>query len=63
LNDVLLRLCPSLPGFRRRLPSLVQLVHVYYGTVRLLLHVHVRYRDEGTGKVETYYVRVWNEGL
>jgi hypothetical protein len=22
-----------------------------------------RYRDEGTGKGETYYVRVWNEGL
>jgi hypothetical protein len=22
-----------------------------------------RYQDERTGKVETYYVRVWNEGL
>src|SRR6266542_1683856 len=41
-NDVLLRLCPSLPGLRRRLPSLVRLVHRYYGTVRLLQHVHVR---------------------
>jgi hypothetical protein len=42
LNDVLLRLCPSLPGLRRRLPFLVRLVHRYYGTVRLLRHVHVR---------------------
>jgi hypothetical protein len=42
LNEVLLSLCPSLPGLRRRLPSLVRLVHGYYGTVRLLLYVHVR---------------------
>src|SRR5882724_10287556 len=41
-NDVLLSLCPSLPGLRRRLPFLVRLVHGYYGTVRLLLYVHVR---------------------
>src|ERR1022692_278940 len=42
LSDVLPRLCPSLPSLRGRLPSLVQLVHRYYGTVRLLRHVHVR---------------------
>src|SRR3984893_19117988 len=42
LNQVLLRLCPSLPDLRRRLPFLVRLVHRYYGTVRLLQHVHVR---------------------
>ena len=42
LNDVLLRLRPSLPSLRRRLPFLVRLVHRYYGTVRLLQHVHVR---------------------
>jgi hypothetical protein len=42
LNDVLLRLCPSLPNLRGRLPSLVRLVHRYYGTVRLLQYVHVR---------------------
>ena len=36
LNDVLLSLCPSLPGLRGRLPFLVRLVHGYYGTVRLL---------------------------
>src|SRR5258707_8036961 len=43
LNDVLLSLCPSLPGLRRRLlPFVVRLVHGYYGTVRLLLYVHVR---------------------
>jgi len=42
LNDVLLRLCPSLPGLRGRLPSLVRLVHRYYSTVRLLQYVHVR---------------------
>src|SRR5438132_6872748 len=42
LNDVLPRLCPSLPSLRRRLPSLVRLVHRYYDTVRLLRHVHVR---------------------
>src|SRR5271157_2394027 len=42
LNDVLPRLCPSLPGLRRRSPSLVRLVHRYYSTVRLLQHVHVR---------------------
>jgi hypothetical protein len=32
----------SLPGLRGGLPFLVRLVHRYYGTVRLLLHVHVR---------------------
>src|SRR5260370_9909944 len=42
LNDVLLRLCPSLPSLRRRSPSLVRLVHRLYGTVRLLPQVHVR---------------------
>src|SRR5215470_13552798 len=42
LNDVLLSLCPSLPGLRRRLPFFVRLVHWYYGTVRLLLNVRVR---------------------
>src|SRR5450631_4304162 len=42
LDDVLLRLCPSLPSLRRRLPFLVRLVHRYYGTVRLLQHVRVR---------------------
>src|SRR5260370_7339327 len=42
LNDVLPRLCPSLPSLRRRLPSLVRLVHRYYDTVRLLRPVHVR---------------------
>src|SRR6266852_7768420 len=43
LNDVLLGLRPSLPGLRRRLlPFVVRLVHWYYGTVRLLLYVHVR---------------------
>src|SRR5450631_2973467 len=42
LNDVLLRLCPSLPNLLRRLPSLVRLVHRYCGTVRLLQYVHVR---------------------
>src|SRR3979411_1948177 len=41
-NDVLLGLCPSLPDLRRRLPLVVRLVHRYYGTVRLLLNVHVR---------------------
>src|SRR5229473_4822682 len=42
-NDVLRSLCPSLPGLRRRLlPFVVRLVHWYYGTVRLLLYVHVR---------------------
>ena len=42
-NDVLLSLCPSLPNLRRRLlPFVVRLVHWYYGTVRLLLYVHVR---------------------
>src|SRR5260370_1511979 len=41
VNDVLHRLCPSLPSLRRKLPSLVRLVHRYYGTVRLLRHVHV----------------------
>ena len=42
LNDVLLRLCPSLPSLRGKLPSLVRLVHRLYGTVRLLRHVHDR---------------------
>jgi hypothetical protein len=42
LNDVLHGPCPSLPNLRRRFPSLVRLVHRYYGTVRLLQHVHVR---------------------
>src|SRR5450759_2853410 len=42
LSDVLPRLCPSLPSLRGRLPFLVRLVHRYYGTVRLLRHVHVR---------------------
>jgi hypothetical protein len=42
LNDVLLSLCPSLPGLRGRLPFVVRLVHRYYDTVRLLLYVHVR---------------------
>ena len=43
MNDVLLSLCPSLPGLHRRLlPFVVRLVHLYYGTVRLLLYVHVR---------------------
>src|SRR5713101_1489790 len=41
LNDVLPRLCPSLPSLRRRSPSLVRLVHRYYGTVRLLQRVRV----------------------
>src|SRR5215469_1073958 len=42
LIDVLLRLCPSLPSLRRKWPSLVRLIHRYYGTARLLRHVHVR---------------------
>src|SRR5882724_9816499 len=42
LNDVLPRLCPSLPGLRGKLPSLVRLVHRYCDTVRLLRHVRVR---------------------
>src|SRR5713226_4630573 len=42
LTDVLLSLCPSLPGLRRGLPFVVRPVHWYYGTVRLLLNVHVR---------------------
>ena len=42
LNDVLLSLCSSLPGLRGKLSFLVRLVHGYYGTVRLLLYVHVR---------------------
>src|ERR1039457_3284435 len=42
LNDVLPRLCPSLPSLRRRSPSLVRLVHRYYSTVRLLQYVRVR---------------------
>src|SRR6201993_755138 len=47
LNDVLPRLCPSLPNLRRRSPSLVRLVHRYSGTVRLLQHVHVRRAASG----------------
>src|SRR5215469_2972420 len=35
LNDVLLQLRRSLPGLRRKFPSLVRSVHRYYGTVRL----------------------------
>jgi len=42
LNDVLLQLRPSLPGLRRKLPSLVRSVHRYYGAVRLLQRVRVR---------------------
>ena len=42
LHDVLLSLRPSLPSLRGRLPFVVRLVHGYYGTVRLLLYVHVR---------------------
>jgi hypothetical protein len=42
LNDVLLQLRPSLPNLRRSCRLLVRLVHRYYGTVRLLQHVHVR---------------------
>src|SRR5207248_1053124 len=42
LNDVLLSLCPSLPRLRGSLRFFVRLVHRYYGTVRLLLHAHVR---------------------
>ncbi len=42
LNDVLLSLRPSLSDLRGKLPFLVRPVHRYYGTVRLLLHVHVR---------------------
>src|SRR5437868_11099448 len=41
-SDVLLNLCPSLPDLRGGLHLFVRLVHRYYGTVRLLLHVHVR---------------------
>jgi hypothetical protein len=42
LNDVLLQLHPSLPTLRSSLHRLVQMVHRYYGAVRLLQHVHVR---------------------
>jgi hypothetical protein len=42
LYDVLLSLRPSLPDLRRGLPLLVRPVQRYYGTVRLLLNVHVR---------------------
>ncbi len=42
LTDVLLHLRPSLPRLRRRYRCFVRLVHRYYGTVRLLQHVHVR---------------------
>src|SRR5215468_9220375 len=47
LNDVLLSLRPSLPSLRGRLPFVVRLVHGYYGTVRLLLNVHVRRSVDG----------------
>ena len=33
---------PFPPNLRRRFPSLVRMVHRYYGAVRLLQHVHVR---------------------
>src|ERR1700730_2911911 len=46
-NDVLLRLCPSLPNLRRRSPSLVRLAHRYYSTVRLLQRVRVRIAASG----------------
>ena len=42
LIDVLLPLRPSLPNLRRSYRCFVRLVHRYYGTVRLLQHVHVR---------------------
>src|ERR1700750_1894887 len=42
LTDVLLHLRPSLPPLRSSFRCLVRLVHRYYGTVRLLQHVHVR---------------------
>src|SRR6516162_10514625 len=42
LDDVLLSLCPSLPSLRGSLRFFVRPVHRYYGTVRLLLHVHIR---------------------
>src|SRR5712692_9957972 len=42
LTDVLLSLCPSLPGLRGKLPFVVRLVPCYYGIVRLLLNVRVR---------------------
>ena len=42
LNDVLLGLRPSLPSLRGSLRFFVRPVHRYFGTVRLLLHVHVR---------------------
>src|ERR1700724_4565676 len=35
------RLCPSLHSLGKRLPSIVRLLHKYYGTVRLLQRVHV----------------------
>src|ERR1700722_9268635 len=41
-SDVLLGPRPSLPNLRRRLPFFVQLVHRYYGAVRLLQGVRVR---------------------
>src|SRR5260370_32749081 len=40
-NDVLPRLCPSLPSLRTRVPSLVRLVHRYYATLRPLQRVPV----------------------
>src|SRR5438876_11773515 len=48
LNDVLPRLCPSLPSLHRKSTFLVRLVHRYYGTVRLLQHVQARWRSPGS---------------
>ncbi len=42
LNDVLLRLCPSLHKLREGFSFLVRLLHRYYSTVRLLHHLRVR---------------------
>jgi hypothetical protein len=42
LTDVHLHLRPSLPHLRRSYCCFVRQVHRYYGTVRLLQHVHVR---------------------
>ena len=60
-NDVLLQLRPFLPGLRRSFGFLVRSVHRYYGTVRLLQHVHVRRSVYGLrGPAFTYSRRrVW----
>src|SRR5580698_4440219 len=60
-NDVLLQLRPFLPGLRRSFYFLVRPVHRYYGTVRLLQHVHVRRSVYGLrGPAFTYSRRrVW----